>query len=154
PKRTHRESSPFTHHSQAPHDRLGFTATRVPGAGPDTPAPRPATSPAMSQPVQNGRGVLSAGIPPRTQRSRWFNPHARTRTSASRGPGGGVAPSSPRPLPGPPNSWKSAAFIDRASLSRGRQSPGTAARPGTKFPGTSTQPYPFQNQRGGMAGEP
>src|SRR5262245_2581768 len=67
----------------------------------------------MSQPVQNGSGVLRAGIPPRTQRSRWFSAQARTRTSASPAPGVGVGTSSTWTRSGPPNSWKTAAFILR-----------------------------------------
>src|SRR5437867_3756269 len=108
---THRLSSPAAQNSQRSQVRLGLTATRSPTFTPDTAAPTSTTSPAMSQPVQKGRGVLSAGIPSRTKRSRWFSAHALTRTSTSCGLILGSATSSYLSLSGPPNSWKASAFI-------------------------------------------
>src|SRR5436309_11507654 len=108
---THRLSSPAAQNSQRSQVRFGFTATRSPTFTPCAAAPTSTTSPAMSQPVQKGRGVLSAGIPSRTKRSRWFSAHALTRTSTSCGLILGSATSSYLSLSGPPNSWKASAFI-------------------------------------------
>ena len=64
----------------------------------------------MSQPVQNGSGVLSAGMPSRTNRSRWFRAQARTRTSTSVGLILGSGTSCSLSLSGPPNSLNASAF--------------------------------------------
>ena len=108
---THRLSSPCMQNSQRSQVRLGFATTRSPTLTPSTSAPTAAISPAMSQPVQKGRGVFSAGMPSRTNRSRWLSAHARTRTSTSFGLSLGSGTSCSFSRSGPPNSLNASAFI-------------------------------------------
>src|SRR5437867_2374758 len=62
--------------------------TRAPGATPDPPGST--TSPATSLPEMCGSGSCTRSSPRRSQRSRWFNAQARTRTIARPGAGGGA----------------------------------------------------------------
>src|SRR5262249_53201311 len=94
-----------------------FTATRSPTFTPCAWAPTSATSPAISQPVQKGRGVLRAGMPSRTKRSRWLSAHARTFTSTSLGLIFGSGTSCNFSLSGPPNSLNASAFIPLSLIS-------------------------------------
>src|SRR5918996_3027586 len=97
--------------SQRPHVRFGLTATRMPTLTFGTSAPTSAISPAISQPVQKGKGVLSARMPSRTKRSRGLRAHARTRTRTSLGLIVGSGTSWYASLSGPPNSLKASAFM-------------------------------------------
>src|SRR6267143_5299035 len=111
PYRTQRLSSPAAQNSQRSQVRFGFTTTRSPTFTPGAEDPTSTISPAISQPVQNGSGVFSAGIPSRTKRSRWFRAHALTRTRTSVGLILGSGTSAYSSLSGPPNSRKRSAFI-------------------------------------------
>src|SRR5437867_1281120 len=100
-------------YSHSPHVSPGFTTTRSPSSRSSTSSPTFAISPAMSLPRMCGRGSFRVGMPVRTNRSRWFSAHARTRTRTSDGPIAGSWKSvTYSRTSGPPWVRKITAFID------------------------------------------
>ncbi len=111
---SHRFSRPSRQNAQVPSAVKARTMTRSPTDHSVTAVPTAAIVPAGSNPPMWGRGARIPLLPSRTWRSRWFKPHAPTRTRTSSGPGTGSATSSYERTSGPPRRRKMTAFIGLA----------------------------------------